>query len=777
MNTNINRARFVGKRLVRKEDGRLLTGRGTFTDDFRLPGLLHAAFARSPVARGRIRSIDISQAQAIPGVRAVYLCEDFDRFDIEMVSFYNVSPPPGTKVWPLARGRVAYVGDPIAIVVADSRYIAEDAAALIVVDIESENPVVTITDAQKSPSIHPDFENNVAMEVTSPVPEGLEKALVEASHLLTGNFVHQRISQSPMEGRGCIGDPRGDHQITVYLSCQSPQMAARTLTMIFRDPSVNFRVIAKDVGGGFGLKSQVWREEVAVIAAARVIDRPVKWIEDRLENLISANSAREQEAVLRLAIDNDGKFLASHLEYHINNGAFPHMPEANAIAGIFTWSCYKMPQYAYSTQAWHTNKVGLGGFRGPWAMADFMREVLIDDAARRLCIEPVELRRRNIVTRSDMPTTSNQGLPLHDITPAECLEQLVAKIDIKSFRSQQDAARKKGRYLGLGIAAYIEPTGGSGHAVLRSDVASLRIEPTGKVNAVLSTHSQGHGTETTMAQVIAEHLGVRIEDINIHESDSSAGGYGAGAAGSRQAMAGGGALIKASQLLLDKVKKAAAHLLNANPDDVTLVDGIIHVAGAEAMSRTLQEIAAIAYTDPDRLPPDMGVGLESSCRYRTPTTTFASAAHACFVEVDAMTGFVKIDRWVVSEDCGVVINPAIVESQVIGGVSQAIGNVLLEDLRYDSNGNPTAGTFKDYLLPTIHDVPEFEFLHLCTPSKSEGGFRGVGEGGVVIGVPTLVNAIADALSPFGAKCHELPLTPSRILQLIDNGMRQTKNSV
>jgi carbon-monoxide dehydrogenase large subunit len=272
-----------------------------------------------------------------------------------------------------------------------------------------------------------------------------------------------------------------------------------------------------------------------------------------------------------------------------------------------------------------------------------------------------------------------------------------------------------------------------------------------------------------MAQVIAEHLGVRFEDVTIHESDSGAGGYGAGAAGSRQAIAGGGAAIRASALLLEKVKIAAAHLLNASPDDISLVDGMIHVAGADAMSRSLAEIATVAYSDPDRLPPDMAAGLEATYRYRPPTVTFASAAHACFVEVDAATGFVKIDRWIVSEDCGVVINPGIVEGQVTGGLAQAIGSVLLEDLRYDSNGNPTSGTLKDYLLPTIHDIPEFEFLHLSTPSKAEGGFRGVGEGGAIIGVPTLVNAIADALAPFGAKCHQLPLNPSRILELIAAG--------
>jgi carbon-monoxide dehydrogenase large subunit len=544
-------------------------------------------------------------------------------------------------------------------------------------------------------------------------------------------------------------------------------MAAKTLGMVFREPGLSFRVLARDVGGAFGLKTQPWLEEVSTIAAARLLGRPVKWTEDRLENFIAANSAREQEATLRLALDKDGRFLASDLDFHINNGAWPHMPEDNSMVGIFIWSCYRMPAYAFSATAWHTNTVGLGGYRGPWAMETHMREVIIDDAARALGVEPIELRRRNIVTKADQPTASIMGLPLEDITPADCLEALAAKIDIPAFRREQAAARKEGRYLGLGLATYIEPTGGSGLSVLASDVAQIRIEPSGKVNAVLSTHSQGHGTETTMAQVIADRLGVPFEDIAIHESDSSAGGYGAGAAGSRQAIAGGGAAIRASDLLLAKVKKVAGHLLNANPDDITLEDGVVKVAGAEAMSRSLKEIAEIAYGQPTRLPPDLEPGLEARYRYSPPQFTFASAAHACVVEVDVMTGIVEIRRWVVSEDCGVVINPGVVEGQVTGGLAQAIGMVLLEELTYDEMGNPTVATFKDYLMPTIHDVPEFEFIHMNTASRAEGGFRGVGEGGAIIGIPTLINAVADALSPFGVKCHELPLTPARILALID----------
>jgi carbon-monoxide dehydrogenase large subunit len=300
-------------------------------------------------------------------------------------------------------------------------------------------------------------------------------------------------------------------------------------------------------------------------------------------------------------------------------------------------------------------------------------------------------------------------------------------------------------------------------------VAHLRIEPNGKVTAILTTHSQGHGTQTTMAQVIADHLGVPFEDVTIYEDESSRSGFGPGAAGSRQAVSGGGASIRAARILADKIRRIAGHVLNANPEDVEIEAGMIRVAGAPEMTRSLREIAEIAYNEPARLPPDEQMGLEAQYRYSAPPVTWTSAAHACIVEVDAETGFVTIRRWVCSEDCGVVINPAVVEGQIAGGLAQGIGEVLLEEMPFDAQGNPTAATFKDYLMPAISDIPEFEYTHIVTPSAAEGGFRGVGEGGAIIGPPTLVNAIADALKPFGDLPLDLPLTPAKLVAVMERG--------
>ena len=759
---------YIGQRVPRKEDARLLTGKGVYVDDVSVAGMLHVAFHRSPIARGNIKSIDLSIAKQLPGVHAVLLAADLARYKVDMLSFFLAAPVVPVPV--LATDCVRYVGDPIAIVIAQDRYIAEDAAGLISVVYDEEDPVVTMDEAKAGALVHPETDSNVAAATGTEDPdEELEALLSAAPHLETVEFKHQRIAQSPMETRGVVAAPQGAEELTIYLSCQGPQLNARWFAQAFGMPQTSIRVISKDVGGSFGLKGQPWREEVATVLAAMLLKRPLKWIEDRLENLTSANQAREQEIKLRAGFDKEGNLLASHAEYSINNGAYPQGADSNIAVMMFLWGAHKLPKFDFYSRGWFTNTVGLSAYRGPWAIESLVREVLLDRAARSLGIDAVELRKRTLLRRTDQPCTTNMGLELEDISPAECLDALLTKVDVAAFRIEQTEARKQGRYLGLGIATYIEPTAGStGIGVLMSESAHIRIEPTGKINAVVSTHSQGHGTQTTMAQVIAETLGVKFDDVSVHEDDSSRGGYGSGAYGSRQAVAGGGACIGASKLLVDKIRKMAAHLLNTTPDNISMSEGIIKVSGDKPQSVTLRDLADIAYGEPERLPEGMDAGLEVQFRYRPPPITMTSAAHACIVEVDADTGFVKIKRWVSSEDCGVMINPSVVEGQIAGGLAQGIGSVLMEQVSFDPRGNPTAVTYKDYMLPTIFDVPTFEYNHDASmPSKADGGFRGVGEGGCIVGPPTLVNAIADALSPFGEIKLEFPMTPTRLLAHIE----------
>lgn len=759
-------ARYIGARVPRKEDGRLLTGKGTFVDDVVLPGMLHIAFVRSPIARGRIKSIDLSVAKTMPGVEAVLTVHDLDAVPCTLMSFFFAPTEVPTPL--LARDYVCHVGDPVVMVVARDRYLAEDAASVVVIDYEEEDPVVTIAQAMREGPIHPGTESNCSQAMGIDEDEDLEEVLAKAPYLLTRTIKHGRISQSPMETRGCVATRQGLEELLIYITCQSPHMIERVVRQSFALENMAVRVIAKDVGGSFGLKNSPWREEMATIAAAILLNRPLKWIEDRWENLTSANQAREQEMTTRVAFQKDGTMIAAHSDYHLNNGAYPQGADANIAVHMFMWAAYKMPYPGFYTRGWYTNTVGLAAYRGPWAMESLARETMLDVAARELGIDPIEIRRKNLIRLSDQPTATPMGIPLEDITPAECLDKLVENFDVAAFRKEQAEARKAGRYLGLGIAAYIEPTGSAGSmAPMTGELAQVRIEPNGKVTALMSTHSQGHGTQTTMAQVIADTLGVPYEDVTVFEGDSSRGGFGPGAAGSRQGVIGSGASMKASAMLRDKIKAVAAHLLNANAEAITIADGMVHVAGSAEMSRSLGEIAAIAYGEPGRLPPGMEPGLEAQYRYQPPPMTMTSAAHACVVEVDTETGFVKILRWICSEDCGVVINPAVVEGQVAGGLAQAIGTVLLEEVHYDARGNPTTVTYKDYMLPAISDVPTFEYIHANTPAQNPVGVRGVGEGGAIIGPPTLFNAIADALSPFGDVPIELPLTPTKILSIIE----------
>ena len=761
-------ARFIGQRVPRKEDKRLLTGRGTYVDDIALPGMVEVAFVRSQVARGQILSIDIEAARAVPGVRAVLTARDMEAVTGKMAQLHGGADTPVPHMDFLAKTQVRYVGEPIVMVIADTRYIAEDAAGLVYVDCTMEDPVITIADARTGPPVHPEFSDNVAARKDRADNPELDAAFASAAHVVEATIRHQRQAHTPMETRGIVASRQGVDELLIHISTQSPHMAAHFFAKTFDRPQSSIRVIAKDVGGAFGLKGQPWREEAAVVAAALLIDRPVKWIEDRLENLTSACQAREQEIHCRYAFNADAKMLAADYDYDSNIGAFAHFVDYNGLVDMMLPGPYHLPLFRCGGANYYSNTVGQAAYRGPWAMETLARESMLELAARQIGMCPIELRRRNLISAQDQPFTMVTGMVVDRVTPRECFEQILEKIDLPAFRAEQIEARKQGRYLGIGFSVYLEPTT-MGMGAFATESAQIRIDPSGGIVASLGTHSQGHGTATTMAQVIADTLGVEYDRVTVHEDDSSRGAFGVGAGGSRQAVAGGGAAIGASELLATKIKTIAGHMLNANPEDITIKGGVISVAGVPEISTTIERIAAAAYTDPDRLPPGMEPGLEAAFRFRAPMFVFSNAAHACICEVDGETGIVRVLRWIAGEDCGVMINPAIVEGQIAGGVVQGIGGVLCEEISYDAMGNPTAATFKDYIIPSAHDVPEIEYCHIITPSASDGGFKGVGEGGAIVAPPAIVNAIADALSPFGNVAFNLPLTPSRLLAMMEAG--------
>ena len=732
-------------------------------DDIVLPGMLEATFVRSPLARARIVSISLEAALRAPGVRAIFVAQDLKQLPLAM--FYNFGSPasPMPVQTPLAEGYVRFAGDPVALIIAENRYLAEDAAELVEVEYDAETPVLTIADAISGSDVHPDLPGNICDDALGGDDPEIDAIFAGAAHVVSDVIRHQRQTHVPMETRGLVAACDGAGELTVYYACQNPHQAARYISKVFDLPDHHVRVVAKDVGGAFGLKVQPMRDELAVVAATLITGHTIKWIEDRVENLTAGYHAREQEMSVKLAFDAGGHLLAADIDHVMNLGAYPQGSSPGPLAMMMFSGPYRLPKLRHRTRSYFSNTCGLGAYRGPWMIESLGRETMMDLAARQMGIDPVDLRRRNLIRKEEQPFVTPTGLTMERISPVETLEKVVREIDLGAFRQEQAAAREAGRYLGLGFAAYVEPTVLAFAGTMATESVQVRVEPTGKVVATSSTHSQGHSTQTTIAQVVADELGVDLADVTVLEGDSSRGGFGAAAGGSRQAVAGGGAAKTAAGLVRDKVKKIAAHMLNASPDLVEIKGGQILVDGVAEVSTTLTNIAEAAYFNTDRLPPDMEPGLEFQFRYRPPPMVFSNAAHACVVEVDIATGMVKILRWVVSEDCGVMINPAVVEGQVSGGVVQGIGGVLFEHAAYDDCGNPTAVTFKDYLLPQIGDVPVLEFVHTITPSDTPGGFKGVGEGGAIIGPPTLVNAIADALSPLGVRCLDLPLTPDRIL--------------
>jgi carbon-monoxide dehydrogenase large subunit len=768
--------RYVGQSVKRREDPRLLSGRGRFVDDVQMPGLLHAAFVRSNVARGRITRLDVEAARAVPNVVAVYTGADLNPRCQQFWS--SMMGPPismgGQSVYApgsvLAGDDVRYVGDPIAIIIATSRYIAEDAAELVEVDIEPMPPVLDIREAASGTTlVHPELASNLTSNVPAPVVPQLEEIFDTAAHVVSRTFTEARITNVPMETRGLIvqydrfggameirSSNQGVHEVRGF--------AARLLGL----PESRVRVVADDVGGAFGQKMMVSRDESAVIAAAFVLGGPpVKWIEDRRENLFAANQARSEFVEVSFAVAESGRILGAKVHFFEECGAYP--PGGGAAAGIamavFTGP-YTIPMVAPASTAVFTNTVSKAPFRGPWAMETIAREQMMDHVAREIGMDPLELRRVNLIEPGELPYTTATQMVYDAISPKETLEQAVAMIDVQRFRAEQAAARATGRFIGLGFSCYVEPSA-IAFGVLANDVAAISMDASGKVLVAMGTGGHGHSLETTIPQIVADQLGCDIDDVVLVQGDTNAAATGPGTGGSRSAVIAGGAAHKAAALLRDKLVQIAAKLLEANSDDLEAVGGAVRVKGTPTAAVPFMQLAMTAHMAQALLPEGMEPGLEVTVRYAPPSPfTFSNAAHACIVEVDVETGIVRVLRYVVSEDCGEMINPMVVEGQIAGGVAQGIAGALYEHLPYDDHGNPLATTFLDYLVPTSVEIPAIEVGHVVTPSATLGGYKGMGEGGAIASPPAVANAVNDALAPFGVALTEFPFSPDRIVSAL-----------
>jgi carbon-monoxide dehydrogenase large subunit len=665
---------------------------------------------------------------------------------------------------------VRFVGDPVALVVAESRYLAEDASELVVVDYQPLAPVISYRDAESSAEqVHHGYPANVAGEIARPAASGIDAVFAAAPHVVSEAISQHSYSAVPMETRGMVLDwNRTAGELTIWAATQTPHEVRLFCSRLLDLPEQRIRVIMRDTGGGFGQKAFIQREEMCLMLAARKVGGPIKWIEDRRENLLAAGKSRHEHAAVRMAFDHDGTILAAQIDHVQDAGAYPTptpVRSGSVVGGLYPGP-YRIPAATFTSKTVYTNTAGRSPYRGPWQFESLAREVLLDIAARRLNLDPVDLRRRNLLRREDLPYTSGTGFTYDHITPAETFEQALGMLDYEAFRRDQAAAREVGRYLGVGTCTYVEPTT-AGFGVYASEGATIRIEPSGKVNAYVAGGSSGNSIETTVVQLVADALAVDIGDVATIQGDTAVTPFAAGTGGSRSASMTAGAVSETATVLRAKLLALAAHRLEAAVEDLELAGGRASVRGTPSVGLTYAELARLAYFAPEQMPPGMAMGLEASARYTTPRPfVWANATHLCTCEVDVATGQVSLLRYIVSEDCGPMVNPSVVEGQIDGGAVQGIGGVLYEHLAYDLDGNPITTTFMDYLLPTATEVPVIEHGHIETPSAGPGGYKGVGEGGAIGAPPAVVNAVADALAPFGVTITSQPLGPSQILALL-----------
>jgi len=749
----------------------MLSGHGRYLADVTLPGLLQAAFVRSEVARGTVTGLDVEAARRLPGVVAVYTAADLNPGAGPLwATLYEGAPGPPLR--PLAAGDVRFVGDAVALVIAENRYLAEDAAELVELDIEAGPAVVDLRRAASDEVVvHPELGTNIGGRADT-LDDAAWAAVTAAAALVVTRTFHQgRATNVPMEARGVVADwdpwtPR----LQVWASTQNPHELRVAYARLLGIGEQHVRVFAGDVGGGFGMKLFVTPEEACVVLAAHRLGRPVQWVEDRRENLLAAGHARHDEATITVAVAADGELLGMRMDHLEDVGAFPVGGTASSTSSIrrLLPGPYKVATAQYSGRAVYTNTCGRTAYRGPWVMETTVREQMLDHVARELGMDPLALRLRNVVQAADLPYDTGTGNVYRCVTPAETIEQAAELIGYDQFRVTQADARRAGRCVGIGLAAFIEPTG-MGAGMLGTDQATMRVEPSGVVNVYMGTGSTGNSIETTIPQVVAEYLGCALEDVVFHQGDTDSAPWGHGTGGSRSAVVAGGAARAAALELRTKVLRVAAELLEAAPDDLELTASVVSVRGTPSRTVTLSQVAAMVYRRPESLPADIDQGLEVALRYRPRDPyTWSNACHACICEIDTDTGVVDLQRFVVSEDCGVMINPMVVEGQIAGGVAQGIGGALLEHFVYDADGTPATTTFLDYLLPTAMDVPDIEVGHIETRSNSLGGYKGMGEGGAIASPAAVANAVNDALSHLGVQVAQFPMTPTRVLDAIDS---------
>ena len=777
----------VGQSIKRVEDPRFIQGKGKYVANLQIPGLLHAAIVRSPHAHAKIKGIDASAALAMPGVVAVYTGADLAADGVGgLPCGFN---PPGIKTAPhpaLAIGKVRHVGDGVAVVIAEDRYLAQDAADAVQVDYE---PLPAVIDAKKAvapgaPQLHEEIPNNTSFHWALGDRAEIDRAFAAADHVVELDLINQRLIPNAMEPRACVAQYSDfSDELTIWTTSQNPHIIRLLLSIAtLHVPENKLRVISPDVGGGFGSKIFHYAEEVIVPWAARKLNRPVKWVSTRSEAFVTDAHGRDHVTTCKLALKNDGTMLGLDVTTYANMGAYLSTFAALIPTAIYITlfsGLYKIPVIFGETYGTMTNTVPVDAYRGAGRPeASYVVERLVDIAARDLKMDPIELRRKNFIQPEEFPYQTPVALLYDSGDYDKLFDKAVEVSNYQELLRQRDAARAAGKIVGVGVSGCIEASGlgpskvvislGSGVGLWES--GSIRVHPTGKVTVFTGSHAHGQGHETTFAQIVADELGIPMGDVEIIHGDTGRTPFGLGSYGSRSASVGGSALVRSAEKIRNKLIKIAAHQLEVAEEDVVYdrSNGKIHVKGSPDQAKAFAELSVATLTA-HQLPDGMEPGLEETTFYDPANFTFPNSAHIAMVEVDRDTGEVKLTHYTSVDDVGNVINPMIVEGQMVGGVAQGVGQALWEHGAYDDSGQLLSGSFMDYAMPRADGFPTILTDRIETPSPHNPlGVKGAGEMGTIAGTVTIANAVMDALAPFGVRHLDMPLTAEKLWTAIQN---------
>ena len=773
---------WLGRSVKRKEDDRFIQGRGNYVDDINLPGMLHMAVLRSPFAHARIRSIDTSRAEALPGVVAVVTGE--------LLAQHNLAWMPtmsGDTQAVLATDKVRMQGQEVACVVAEDVYVAHDALELIEVDYEPLPPVISPQQAleEGAPIIRDDKEGKTDNRIyhwEAGDKDATDRAFAEADRVVRFATFYPRCHPAPLECCGCVADVNpATGKATIYMTSQAPHAHRTVFALVAGLPEQNIQIISPDIGGGFGNKVPIYPGYVVATAASLLLGRPVKWIEDRTGNLISTGFARDFHMEGELALTGDGKMVGLRVKMLSDQGyAYADAQPSKLRAGLFhvVTGSYDIPAAHVVTDGAYTNKAPGGvAYRCSFRVteASFFIERLVQTAAYELGLDPAELRRRNFIRPEQFPYTSATGFAYDSGDYERALDLALEKSGYRELREEQRRMRDEGRLLGIGLASFTEVVGagpGRNYDILgirMFDSCELRVHPTGKAIVKLGVRTQGQGHETTFAQIVAEELGIPPEDVAVQEGDTDNTPYGLGTYASRSTPTAGAATAVVARKVRDKAKRIAAHLLEASPEDLEWERDRFFVKGSPDRAKTIQDVAFAAYTD---LPEGEEPGLEGVNYYDPPNMTYPFGTYVVAVEVDRGTGEWKVRKVVAVDDCGVRINPMIVEGQIMGGLTEGFGMAAMELITFDEEGNCLGSNFTDYLLPTSWETPSFELAETVTPSPHHPiGAKGVGESATVGSPAAYVNAVVDALAHAGIRDLDMPIGPDKVWEaLVEAGL-------